>query len=650
MCGIAGVVATDRDSAERGVRALLCRMVHRGPDDEGVEVLNAGGPTLALGQRRLAIIDVSPAGHQPMVHPETGDVLTYNGEIYNYLEFRRALEAEGVRFRGHSDTEVMLHAFVRWGPRAILEKAAGMYAVAFFERKTNRLLLARDPMGIKPLFYVRSGRGFAFSSEIRPLLAAGYLSPEINPSGMATALAYGAVQRPATFFSGIHWFTPGCHQWLTIEPDGRLREGPLERHWDYPAIDERMDEDEAVERVRTTLDLAVKEHMIADVPVGVFLSSGLDSTIMAGLALRHTDRLRTFTVGFADAPDLSESGLAGQTAAKFGVEHRDIQITGDQALAETERWIDSLDQPSVDGLNSYVISKAVRAAGIVVALSGLGGDELFGGYSSFVDVPRFEAALGRLAWAPAGLRAWLLGLAASRQSETVKQKVREMAHLGPDPLALYLHRRRLMSNRRLHALGLDATKLGLHPAFITHESAERAMAHGAADTVAAVSRWESKFYMRNMLLLDSDTNGMAHSLEIRVPMLDLRMLNLAHSIPGRVRLPSPRVANKHLLRVAFANILSEPLLKQKKKGFTLPIRRWMAGPMRDMCESSVSSVERSGLVEGREVRAVWDAFLREPETQVWSTAFMLVVLGRYMQRMRAIAAEAPSHAGEASRV
>lgn len=645
MCGIAGVVTMGRESAERSTRLLLSRLAHRGPDDEGLELLDAGGPTLAMGQRRLAIIDVSPAGHQPMVHPETGDVLTYNGEIYNYHEFRRRLEAEGVRFRGHSDTEVMLHAFVRWGPRAILEQAAGMYAVAFFEKKRNRLLLARDPMGIKPLFYVRSARGFAFSSEIRPLLAAGFLSPEINPSGLATALAFGAVQRPATFFSGIHWFTPGCHQWFDIEPDGRLREGPLERHWDYPAIDESMDEDEAVDRVRATLDLAVKEHMIADVPVGVFLSSGLDSTIMAGLALRHTDRLRTFTVGFADAPDLSESGLAGATAAKFGVEHHDIQITGEQALTETERWIDSLDQPSVDGLNTYVISKAVRQEGIVVALSGLGGDELFGGYSSFVDVPRFVRTLQSLAWAPAGLRAWLLGLAASRQNATVKQKVREMARLGSDPLALYLHRRRLMSNQRLEALGLRAGPLGLHPSFVPVEAATRALDHATTDVVAAVSRWESKFYMRNMLLLDSDTNGMAHSLEIRVPMLDLRILNLAHAIPGRVRLPSPRAANKHLLRVAFANILSEPLLKQKKKGFTLPIRRWMAGPLRDMCESSVSSVERSGLVEGREVRAVWDAFLRDPEAQVWSSAFMLVVLGRYMQRMRAIAADAPSATG-----
>ncbi len=177
MCGIAGVVTMGRESAERSARLLLSRLAHRGPDDEGLELLDAGGPTLAIGQRRLAIIDVSPAGHQPMAHPETGDVLTYNGEIYNYQEFRRRLEAEGVRFRGHSDTEVMLHAFVRWGPRAILEQAAGMYAIAFFEKKRNRLLLARDPMGIKPLFYVRSARGFAFSSEIRPLLAAGFLSP-----------------------------------------------------------------------------------------------------------------------------------------------------------------------------------------------------------------------------------------------------------------------------------------------------------------------------------------------------------------------------------------------------------------------------------------------------------------------------------------
>lgn len=625
---------TDRTRAERVLRTLLDCQAHRGPDDEGAEILDAGGVTVALGQRRLAIIDLSAAGRQPMVHPETGDVLVYNGEVYNYLEFRAELEAEGVRFRGHSDTEAVLHALVRWGPERIMARLAGMYALAFFEKKSGRLLLARDPMGIKPLFYVNDERGFAFASEVRALLRAGMLSGEINRDGVATLLAYGAVQRPATFWKGVHWFWPGTHQWFRVERDGRVTEGEARRHWDFPRVDERITEADAVERLRHALDVSVKEHLIADVPVGVFLSSGLDSTIMAGLARRHTERLRTFTVGFADQPDMSESRLAEQTANRLGVQHRDIQITGESALAAMEKWLSSLDQPSVDGLNTYMISQAVRAEGIVVAMSGLGGDELFGGYSSFEDVPRFKRALDRLSWAPPGARSWLFGLAAAKQSPTARQKAREMARAGNDPLLLYLHRRRLMSDRRLRAMGLDARALGLHRAYITPYSATRARDLPADDLIAAVSRWESKFYMRNMLLLDSDTNGMAHSLEIRVPFVDPRVMDLAYRIPGRVRMPEG-VANKHLLRVAFADVLAEPLLKQQKKGFTLPIRRWMVGPLRDLCEASILSVQKSGLVDALEARAVWDEFVETPESQVWSHALMLVVLGRYLQSMKA---------------
>lgn len=637
MCGIAGIITVDEGVLRRGLAEMTAAQCHRGPDDSGESTVPidtpAGGRWLGLGQRRLSIIDLSPAGHQPMVHPGTGDQIIFNGEIYNFECLRKELVASGESsFRGHSDTEVLLYGLSRWGADFI-RRLQGMFAFAFFDARRRTLLLARDSVGIKPLYFANVNGHFLFASEVRAILASNLVSRRIDRKGIAGMLAYGCVQQPQTICADVRSFPPGCYQVIDLASD-RPASAPTP-YWRYPDHPGTMDAGTLTTTVESTLDRAVRDHLVADVPVGVFLSSGLDSTVIAGLAARHTSNLRSFCVGFADQPDLSELTLAKETARLFGLQHTEITVNGQDAEQAAVEWLQSLDQPSVDGLNVYLISKAVRAEGITVALSGQGGDELFGGYSSFTDVPRLAAMTRRLGWLPRGMRSMLAAGASMGRSEAVRQKLGDMFRSNGSVLEIYLQRRRVMSDQQISDLGLNAQELGLTSGFLD-PAAVADLPNLEHDPVFSVSQLESRFYQGNMLLRDGDANGMAHSLEIRLPILDQRMLDLMLSVPGRIKLPAGS-GTKHLMRVAFAPLLRPALLRQGKRGFTLPIRRWMIGPLRDMCEHGLVNLKQIGILQPKGIEAVWNTFLADPESPMWSRAFTLCVFGLYAKRNRLLA-------------
>ncbi len=618
------------DEPHAALAAMIDAQRHRGPDDAGMEFGAGPGYTLGLGHRRLSIIDLSPSGHQPMVHEETGAQLVFNGEIYNFQSIRAELEHFGEQFRGHCDTEVLLHALVRWGPSCV-KRLEGMFAFAFYDRRRHQLLLARDSLGIKPLYYAATPHAFVFASEVRAILASGLVPRKLDDRGMAGLLAYGAVQEPCTFFQDVVSLAGGCWQLVRLPSLFHEPLPPAETFWTFPAPDASATHTDTILRLQATMEAAVRDHLVADVPVGVFLSSGLDSTIVAGLASRHTRQLRTFTVGFADQPAFSESVLAAETAQIFGARHTDIQIQGDQAQAAAVEWLASLDMPSLDGLNTYVISKAIRAEGITVALSGLGGDELFAGYPSFVDLPRIRRHVARARHLGPRMRSLLVRLAAIGRPESFRHKLSDIMATNGELLELYFQRRRMMSNAHLEALGVDARRLHLTSSFLPPEALQRVVVD-ARDLVWSIAQFESRFYMGNMLLHDTDTNGMAHSLEIRVPMLDKRMLDLALALPGPLRMPNIRIS-KQLLRDGFASLLRPELMAQRKRGFTLPISRWMIGPLREMCEESLCGLKSLGVLHDKGIDAVWQLFLREPTSPIWSRAFALCVLGRYLKAM-----------------
>ncbi|MDB5562043.1 MAG: asnB 5 [Hyphomicrobiales bacterium] len=625
MCGIAGIITADRDVATSALQTMVAAQAHRGPDGSGEIYLPCGDSLIGLGHRRLAIIDLSENGAQPMTHPVTGDWLVYNGEIYNHWELRRELEALGCTFQGTSDSEVLLHGLAAWGTDCI-DRLRGMFAFAYYKAATADLLLARDPLGIKPLYVGRSRSSFLFASEMRAILETGLVSLPVDARGLAGLFAYGALQHPLTLSGEVRSFPAGSWQWIRA---GRREEESV-RYWTEAAPASVISEDRAIADVRETISDAVRDHLISDVPVGVFLSSGLDSTIVAGLAGRHAPGLQSFTVAFAANTDLSEGRLAGDTARRFNLEHTECLIGSAEALEATTSWLQSIDAPSIDGLNVYIISKAVRERGIKVALSGQGGDELFGGYSSFADVPRLHRMMMHLTRMPAPMRRTLSDVATLGQSRTRREKAAAIFSGGGDLFSLYTQRRRLMSPPQLAALGFDAAELDLTDTL--HDPLELLdLRVDDCDPIWTVSSLECRYYLGNMLLRDGDANSMAHGLEVRVPLLDRRLLDLASSLTGRRRLPSGR-PNKYLLRRAFPDLLSADLLNQPKRGFTLPISAWMQGPLNDLCLSGLDYLKASGLVLPSGIDAVWDSFVAEPDSPAWSRAFLCCVIGLYLQQ------------------
>jgi asparagine synthase (glutamine-hydrolysing) len=606
---------------------MVAAIRHRGPDDEGVEFRPFGNRFLGLGFRRLSILDLSAAGHQPMVHPQSGSCLIFNGEIYNFARLREQLQAEGQAFVGHGDTEVLLHALERWGP-GCLSQLQGMFALAWLDARSQRLILARDSVGIKPLFVFEAPGATLFASEVQAILASGVVPRRIDRRGLVGLLAFGVVQQPCTIVQSVRVFPAGHWQVLeTRENSSAERPQPFFR---FPAPESKLSGPDAVDAVRTTLADAVRDHLVSDVPVGVFLSSGLDSTILATLAARFSPHMRSFTVGFQDQSDFSELRLAAETARGLELEHTEININEPQALGQVIKWLEALDQPCMDGLNVYLISQAVRAAGVTVALSGQGGDELFGGYPSFQDVPRLRRFRRASSWLPPPLRQRLFATAGMGKNTPVRDKLHDLSSGSSSILALYLHRRRTLSNRQLADLGVRAGEPGLSEEFQPLEALSD-LPVDEHDPVWLISQLESRFYQGNMLLPETDANSMAHGLEVRVPMLDQRLLDLVLALPGQVRLPQ-RKANKYLLRQAFAPALRPELLQQKKRGFTLPIARWLRGELRNFSETALRSLKVAGILENKGVDAVWKGYLDEPESPMWSRAFTLVVLGQYLKK------------------
>lgn len=634
MCGIAGMIGADPDRVREVTRRMTAALSHRGPDADGLEVHTFGRGYVGLGHRRLSILDLSPLGRQPMAHPPSGSRMIYNGEVYNFARLRQELVAEGETFRSGSDTEVILAGVVRQGP-GYVRRLEGMYALALLDPRGPQLVLARDPAGIKPLYLARIGADLLFASEVRALLASGLVPRTVDRAAVAGLLAYGSVQQPLTLFSGIRMAPPGSWQVVTPgEGDTIWKAAEPVVWWTPPPPEPAASLTDVVGETRCLLDAAVRDHLVSDVPVGVFLSAGLDSAAVAGLAARHSKQVRAFTVGVADQPDFDEAAEAGETARRLGLEHVAVPVPAAAAEAATEEWLTAADQPSLDGLNTFIISKAVRAHGIKVALTGLGADELFGGYQTFREVPTLRRLRRAVGWLPPAARRGLAGVLTARRP-AARGKLADLLGGPADVAALALRRRRVMTDRQLAALGVSPIEPGLATEYLPAGDEPPS----ATDPGWVISVVESRYYQTNVLLRDSDANGMAHGLELRVPFLDQRLLDRIHRLPGVVRFPRSRPP-KWLLREAAADVLHPDLLARPKTGFQLPLRRWMAGPLRPRCEAALAALNHSGLVRPVGVAAVWDGFLAAPEGQLWSRALTLVALGDYLARHASAGASA----------
>jgi len=634
MCGIAGIIgALSHERVDRPLQSMLDAQLHRGPDDGGLRLIPVRGGTVGLGNRRLAIQDLSPLGHQPMVNEATGDVLVYNGEIYNAPALRDLLTTDGFRFQGHSDTEVLMRAYERWGTEC-LTRLRGMFAFALWDARRSRLVIARDPMGIKPLYYAaKKDSWFVFASEVRALLQSGLLDSRIDRRSLAGYLAYGAVQEPLTIYDGIFSLPRGS--WQERDDRGNLVAGG--RYWQFPLPDESQRGrrlTDLVEEGRGILQESVRRHLLSDVQVGLFLSSGLDSTALLGLT-PEKDKLDAFTVSFPDHPEYNEVRAAQVAAKRFGVRHHECPVSDSTALNWIHKALECMDQPSMDGFNSYIVSTAVREHGIVVALSGLGGDEVFGGYELFHRVPRLYNALSWLIPFPESVRTGAAWLATAFTNDTVRQKAHEIAKVNPGLIGLYFRQRRLIGDSALEAFGLQAETLSLSEDFQVPEMQYEGC-YTPADLLSSVARLDAAFYLKNILLRDSDVFGMANSLEIRVPFLDHDLIEWAFRLPGDVLLPKGAPL-KYLLRKICAEIYGELPVASSKRGFVVPISAWLRGPLRDVMEESLCNLRDSGLLDTTGIDDVEEIFRREPDSPAWSRLWALVTLGFWLGSQHAAA-------------
>lgn len=631
MCGICGGLGADPEIIEPAVRRMMRAMPHRGPDDEGFEraVLGHGRHTMtaAFGFRRLAILDLSMAGHQPMVNAVTGDCLVFNGEIYNYRAIRARLESEGVRVESTGDSEVLLKALSTWGEEAI-DMLDGMFALAFYESGNRRVLLARDPVGIKPLYVARTSHGLLFASEVRTLRASGLVSMEYDPAGIAGFLTYGAPQDPLTIHRDIKSFPSGTTQWIDIDSTGGLRELPRRRYWKFPAVEPNRSLDEAADSLSLTLRSAVKDHLAADVPLAFFLSGGIDSAVIATLATEFLGKVTTYSVGFESPSMASELPVARQTASLLDSDHHEIMIGRRDIRAIWEAWMLAADRPSVDGLNTFLITKAVKAGNAKVAFSGLGADELFGGYANFFRVRKLAPLLRLIATFPRSSRRCVASSLAPLFPRRYRTRLLMLAQSSGRPVDLAIELKQMLDSDTVASLGLTAEALGLRDDFLPPELYAE-LADAGNDPFLAVSRVETYVYMGNTLLRDSDTNSMAHSIELRVPFVGKTILEEASRTPGEVHLGRGRIP-KAVLRKAVGGFLSPEVLNRPKTGFTLPVGDWMYSELRDICESAVDSLKHVPFIDAGAARRLWQRFEAERGHTYWMKPLLLVALGNYV--------------------
>src|SRR5665647_1920952 len=521
MCGIAALYAYDDRGVAAGageLRAASEWMRCRGPDGSG-EWTSADG-RISLAHRRLAIIDLSDAGAQPMQTEGGALVISFNGEIYNYRELRAGLETQGYRFRTGTDTEVLLHLYADKG-EAMVQELRGMFAFALWDEKRKGLFLARDHFGIKPLYYADDGRTIRVASEVKALLAGGSIDTTPDEIGQRGFLVWGHVPEPRTMYRGIRALAAGSTMW--IDRDGarppRLYADLAEMLAASDAERVTMDEHERAERLRTAMLDSVKHHLVADVDVGVFLSAGIDSSVLAALAAEAGGRLRTVTLGFAEyrGTPYDETPVAEAVAKQLGAEHSTIWVTRADFKGALEHLLERMDQPSTDGVNSYFVARAAKEAGLKVALSGLGGDELFGGYADFLDIPRIVALVKHL---PARdsvgkiVRKALAPLLAPFAST----KYASLIEYGGDYAGAYLLRRAVFLPWEVRHI-LDANgETSEHDIAIMRELINGALTHSSP--YVKVSALEARWYMRNQLLRDTDWASMTHSVEVRVPLVD----------------------------------------------------------------------------------------------------------------------------------
>ncbi len=626
MCGIAGILEFENTGESNNPKILglmLDRIRHRGPDDRGEEqIFSKNGPILHLGHQRFSIIDLTPGGHQPMTNDNKSLWITTNSEIYNFRELRQELTPY-LNFNSQSDTEVLLKSYEYWGLEC-LEKFRGMFAFAIWDSIKNQLILARDRLGIKPLYYFIENNQFLFASEQRALLATGLPEKKINPTALYHYLSFGHLKSPESLIQNIQELKPG--HYLIVEANGSYKET---QYWNplNSAVDKK---DEALQDI---IHEAVRYRQVSDVPIGAFLSGGIDSSaIISHMARISEYPITTLSIGFKEK-EFDESSHSAEISNLFNTEHKLLILNEDQLLKALPKALNAMDQPTMNGINTFLISQAAHETGLKVVLSGLGGDELFGGYPSFQLVPKL---LERKKWLRLYPKFLLnLGTRILKGSLPPDQSVKLDHWLNQKFSGAheYYLVRALYCQDQVSDLFQDkniAEKETIKNYEGTKKSLDIFNQTKINGNFNLISYLEITHYLQNMLLRDTDMMSMAHPLEVRVPFLDHKLVEYMFAMPTGLK----KIAStpKNLLVDSMNPPLPDSIVNRKKMGFTLPFEPWMRGAMKSEMETVLLTRVKSldDLVSQATVENIWQQFLEKKIS--WSRPWSLFVLKRWAEK------------------
>ena len=645
MCGICGVIGFEqREEGARVLGRMLQTIIRRGPDEEGRLL----APGFAAGTRRLSIIDLA-GGSQPIWNETQTLAICYNGEIYNFEATRAELAATGHQFRTRSDTEVILHAYEQWGP-AGFSRLHGMFAFVLAEMpdgpagRVRRAILARDRFGIKPLYYATQHGKLLFASELRALLASGIVPGRISPEAVRSFLLFGSVGEPNTMVESAYMLPPGHYAELTIDapPSGILVSKPFWSIKDSKGVAWAAKGASPARVTRNLQESAVRSHLIADVPIGVFLSSGLDSTAIATLAARAHPGIHSFNVAFPDL-EFSEAAEARRTAERLGTTHTELQLSGGEMLSRLDEAIGAFDQPSMDGVNTYFVSWAARQAGLKVALSGLGSDEIFGGYPTFRATHSIARLMLLASMTPGPLRALAVSAVSAlkrNNSSSAAFDKAAAAWLAPDDFPHpYFFTRSLFTANQVAGTLAGTTERSADQGLWLNWLATSAAEVVGWDAFTTISWLELRSYMLNTLLRDTDSMSMASSLEVRVPFLDPALVEYVLSLPKSEKRNAGQ--SKWLLVNALGDLLPRELAGQRKRTFTFPWENWLKGPLRERIETGFRdwSAELGEILPQSFALNVWSDYRHGRTT--WSRPWSIYILNewakRHLDRARGIA-------------
>jgi asparagine synthase (glutamine-hydrolysing) len=608
MCGIAGIYFFNRQKAsEEIVRRMTNGMAHRGPDADGFFTED----NIALGHRRLSIIDLSESANQPFADHSQRYKMVFNGELFNFQDVKATITDHAYKTTG--DTEVLIEAFKRRGMDC-LSQFKGMFAFAIWDRIEKTLYLARDRMGVKPLYYYANDNFFVFASEIRAILASGLMPAKLNKEAVANFLKYQSVSSPDSIIKGIHEL-PAAH-FMQVKESGFEKKC----YWDITSVDPKRSADRVTikKNIHELLQKSVSQRLISDVPIGAFLSGGIDSSAIVALMSRaSSSRPVTFNIAFEESA-FDESAYAELVAKKFNTDHHKIVMQPNVMLEELTNALNAMDTPSGDGINTYVVSKAVKQAGLTVALSGVGGDELFGGYPFFKKYYQLHKI--SLAWnAFGGIRKMTAGF-------TGKSKWYDLLASDTSDIAeIYPVLRQIVSPHEIKRL--TRLKNGHDPVadlLSTKENIIRKL-----PSLSQVSIAEYFGYTQQTLLKDTDQMGMAVSLEIREPFFDHELIEFVLGIPDNIKYPN---YPKQLLVESLGDLLPPEIVYRRKQGFTFPWKIWMKNELKSFCESHIKRICERDFINADQLLKKWRQFLKDDKKIIWMELWLFVVLEYWLEK------------------